>query len=266
MRFVPVLMYHNIVEKEIPTAPDWITVALFEEQLAYLQQNGYTFITPYLLLTPHLLPKKPVLITFDDGYENVYNLAFPVLKKFNAHFSLFLIANFLSSSTCTKNNTWDASKRPMAKHLSNTMIEEMLQSNLVTLGGHSFSHKPFHLLSQTEIDEELSKSKQHLENLFNQPITSFSYPGCYIGIEKTTCQLLKKNGFELAFGGQKNSLVDVKKINYFNINRINIENDVNFSNSRAKLRFEVIIHPFLSKLSVFNKLNFLIRFLLPFYK
>lgn len=266
MRFIPVLMYHNIVEKEIPSAPDWITVALFEKQLAYLQQNGYTFIAPYLLLTPHLLPKKSVLITFDDGYENVYNLAFPMLKKFNAHFSLFLIADFLSSSTSIKNNSWDVSKRPTATHLSNTMIEEMLQSNLVTLGSHSFSHNPFHLLSQKEIDEELSQSKQHLENLFNQPITLFSYPGGYIGNEKITYQLLKKNGFELAFGGQKNSIVDVKKINYFNIYRINIENDVGFTNPRAKLRFEVITHPFLSKLSIFNKLNFLIRFLLPFYK
>lgn len=134
IKFIPVLMYHNIVEQEISSAPDWVTIALFEQHLSYLKQKGYTFITPQLLLTPQLLPKKPVLITFDDGYENVYSLAFPILKKLQVNFTLFLIANFVSSEHSIKINRWDTSKRPDATHLSKKMIAEMLQSKLLTLG------------------------------------------------------------------------------------------------------------------------------------
>lgn len=263
---IPILMYHNIVEQETLNAPDWITVALFEQQLSYLQQKGYTFITPQFLLTPKTLPKKPVLITFDDGYENVYTLAFPILKKLHINFTIFLIADFLSSENTIKTNTWDASKRPTAVHLSKRMITEMLQTNLVKLGSHSFSHKLAHLLSENELNDELSLSKQKLEAEFNQPISFFSYPGGYVGNKNITYRLLKQNNYKLAFGGQKNCLANMATLNYFNINRINIENDVNFTNPKAKQRFEVIIHPLLNKLSTFNKLNFLIHFLLPFYK
>ncbi|PIQ15386.1 MAG: hypothetical protein COW67_08720 [Flavobacteriales bacterium CG18_big_fil_WC_8_21_14_2_50_32_9] len=263
---IPILMYHNIVEQEIPNAPDWITIALLEQQLAYLQKKKYTFITPHLLLTPHLLPKKPILITFDDGYENVYKLAFPILKEYNINFSLFLIANFLSDETITKFNTWDAEKRPKAAHLSKKMIIEMLNSKLLTIGSHSFSHQTFHQLTEKEINDELMLSKKQLESFFLIPITYFSYPGGYVGNKKNTFNLLKKHQYTLAFGGQKDVVENSKWLIKFNIKRINITNESNFTNQKAKLRFEVIIHPLLNKLSTFNKLNFLIHFLLPFYK
>jgi peptidoglycan/xylan/chitin deacetylase (PgdA/CDA1 family) len=266
IKFIPVLMYHNIVEQEISNAPDWITASLFEQQLSYLKQKGYTFITPELLLTPQLLQKKSVLITFDDGYKNVYTLAFPILKKLKINFTLFLIADYLSDDTTQKTNSWDENNRPKTEHLSKRMINEMLQTNLLSLGSHSCSHKLFHLSSENDINEEIVLSKHKLENEFKQPIFFFSYPGGYVGDKKITFQELKKNGYKLAFGGQNNRLVNTKKFNYFNISRINITNDINFTNQRAKQRFEVIINPFLNKLSTFNKLNFLINFLLPFFK
>lgn len=122
------------------------------------------------------------------------------------------------------------------------------------------------MVTESELNDELSLSKQKLEAEFNQPISFFSYPGGYVGNKSITYRLLKQNNYKLAFGGQRNSLAKVTPLNSFNISRINLANDVNFTTQKAKLRFEVIVHPFLNKLSTFNKLNFLINFLLPFYK
>jgi peptidoglycan/xylan/chitin deacetylase (PgdA/CDA1 family) len=262
--YIPVLMYHNIVEHEISNASDWITIDLFEQQLLYLQKKGYTFITPKQLLNPKYLPKKPILITFDDGYENVYLLAFPILKKLNIPFTLFLITNFISNKSVRKTNSWDNGNRPKAFHLSKEMIKDMLQTNLLTIGSHSISHIPFNMLSENEINNELGLSKQVLEHEFNQTITLFSYPGGYIGNKEITYRLLKKNQYKLAFGAQKNKLVNVTSLDCFNINRINIENKINFTNPITKHRFEVVIHPFLNKLSSINKLNFIAKLLLPY--
>lgn len=260
---IPILMYHNVVETIQPEAPDWIHVNSFKAQMEYVLKEGFTPITPNLLLTKKELPKKPILITFDDGYEGVYQFAFPVLKALNIKFTVFIISSFISDEANRKTNSWNFGWRPETYHLSKKMITEMLKSGLLTLGSHTHSHQMFKEISEKEIEQEISSSLQFLKKEYHQDITSFSYPGGYIGNEKTTFETIKRHGIKLAFGGQIDRIEKLDKINYFNIYRINITNDINFTSEKVKFRFEALLNPFLNKLSKYNSLNFLLKFLLP---
>jgi hypothetical protein len=97
---VPILMYHYLSEP--PPGPDRyredlsVSPQLFEQHLAFLQAEGYTAISLYDLLY-HLalgrpLPDRPVIITFDDGYVDNYENAFPLLEEYGFNGSFFVVS------------------------------------------------------------------------------------------------------------------------------------------------------------------------------
>ncbi|MEO8759318.1 MAG: polysaccharide deacetylase family protein [Bacteroidia bacterium] len=265
-KHIPVLMYHNIVKQTTAAAPDWINETLFKEQMLYLQRNGFTSISPQLLLTPEKLPKKPVVITFDDGYEGVYSYAFPVLKELKMQATVFLITSCLGDENEKFTNEWSEGGRPLTTHLSVSMVKEMLTTNLISIGCHSHSHKIFKNISTDEIGHEISISKQIIRTLLNYKTTLFSYPGGYVGEKETTYKILKENKIELAFGAQTDKVENIERMDLLNIHRINISTDNTFTNPKAKHRFEALVNPFLNKLSKFNKLNFVANSLIQLVK
>lgn len=256
-------MYHNIVETVKPDAPDWVCIDLFRKQINYVLKKGFTPIVPQLLLTPDKMPDKPILITFDDGYEGVYKYAFPVLKEFKLSATIFLITSCLGDQQNKYKNEWSKDDRPLAYHLSIEMVKEMLASNLITVGCHSHSHKYFKTISLEEIEDEIATSQQFIKDNFNLVNTIFSYPGGYIGEKESTYKILKKNNIQLAFGAQTDKIENTRTVDYLNIHRINIMNDSNFINKKSKLRFEVLINPYLNRISRYNKLNFIVKCFLP---
>jgi len=102
---VPILMYHHIAKaprgadiyrQDLSVAP-----TKFEAQLKYLQQEGYTSITLndlalHITMGKHL-PPKPIIITFDDGYLDMYTNAFPLLQKYGYSGTFFLITSFIDN-------------------------------------------------------------------------------------------------------------------------------------------------------------------------
>lgn len=84
---LPILMYHGITEDASKVGEYTISASTFESDLIWLKDHGYTTISTKQLIdyveNGSTLPSKPVLITFDDGYDNNYTLAFPLLKKHN---------------------------------------------------------------------------------------------------------------------------------------------------------------------------------------
>jgi O-antigen/teichoic acid export membrane protein/peptidoglycan/xylan/chitin deacetylase (PgdA/CDA1 family) len=263
-KYIPVLMYHNIVEQNFSNAPDWISPNLFREQMLYIKKKGYTSISPDLLLTPELLPKKPILITFDDGYENVNHLAFPILKELNIKATLFLITSCLGNQNIKYNNDWNEGDRPLAYHLTVEMVKEMLDSKLISIGCHSNSHKTFKNLSEAEIENEVSISKRILKDKLNLVTPVFAYPGGFVGDENKTYKILSENKIQLAFGAQTDNIENISKIDYLNIQRISITRENNFTNNTAKFRFEALVNPYIHKISKYNSLNKLVNILLAF--
>ena len=179
---VPVVNYHQVNDK-FNTALT-MTTADFEEQMAYLRDNGYHSITQEQL-TAYLkgeddLPDKPVLITFDDGYIDNYQCAYPIMKKYGMRGTIFVIINFLDQPN----------------YLTTAQMQEMAQNGM-EFGSHTITHKRLTNMDQARVHRELTESKKILEQKLGKPVTFLAYPeGKYNNMVKQETQAC---GYDAAF-------------------------------------------------------------------
>lgn len=166
-----VLMYHKI---SAHGAADSLSVPVnkLEAQLHYLKKEGYNTILLSDLVkyirykTP--LPEKPVLISFDDGYRNNFTVGYPLFEKYGLKANIFLVPAFLQQRSAEA-----------SVYLSLEDIHAM-DARLVEYGMHSFDHKNYKTLSDTEIGTDLTQCKEVLTRMgVNfQPCLAFPY-GAY---------------------------------------------------------------------------------------
>src|ERR1051325_9964305 len=138
---IRVFMYHRIVHDDRLSDSHWTCLHLrdFKKHLDLIDRWGFTTITfnDYrLFLKGELnLPKKPVILTFDDGYLDTYELAFPALRDMGMKAVVFVIAD-----RRIKGNIWDDHLGiPPAQLLQHHQIIELAQEGF-EIGSHSFSH------------------------------------------------------------------------------------------------------------------------------
>ncbi len=159
---IPVLNYHQIndVDENLLT----VSTSEFETQMAWLEENGYQTITVSELLDfldgKGSLPERPVLITFDDGYIDNYQCAFPILKKHNMKACIFLISEYVS--LYPNYLTWE-------------QLAEM-QSSGIEFGSHTVDHNVLTELSPNSVNHELADSKNILEKRLKRRIEVLAYP------------------------------------------------------------------------------------------
>ncbi|MGB3509070.1 MAG: polysaccharide deacetylase family protein [Microcoleaceae cyanobacterium] len=158
---VPILMYHSIsVDKnnDLMVAPD-----TFDGQMKHLDEAGYHTITFKDLedwQAGKPIPKKPILLTFDDGYIDNYTTAYPILNKYNLQATFFISTSYLGD----------------ARHISWENIQEMYDSGLIQFGSHTKSHPDLTLISTTQRQAEIFQSKQKIEEKIGSEVIAFSYP------------------------------------------------------------------------------------------
>jgi biofilm PGA synthesis lipoprotein PgaB len=139
-----VLSYHEIADKsETLDSTYAVTPAHFEEQIHWLMDNGYHFININDVLAYRkngkALPKKAVLMTFDDGYQSVYANAYPLIKKYKIPVVIALVGSWMEAEDTVN---FDGQIIPRDKFLNRAEIKEMVSSGLVEIGSHSyFSHR-----------------------------------------------------------------------------------------------------------------------------
>ena len=200
-----VLNYHQIDNKANPLA---IPPATFDAQMKYLVDSGCVTITPdelYAGLNGELeLPEKPVLITFDDGYIDNYTNAFPILKKYGLHATIFVIPSF--TSLYPGYMTWE-------------QLKEM-EANGITIESHTLTHPKLEELPDDEIRSELLNSKTLLEQNLGHPIEFLAYPtGTYnLHIAGIAQAAGYKGAFTIKYG-----IVD-RGSNFFALERVPIFN------------------------------------------
>lgn len=177
---VPVLMYHKIGDE--PNNDAVISREKFLEQMAYLYQNRYHPISLeelYAYLTRgEKLPPRSVVITFDDGYRDTYEVALPVLKQYGFKSVLFIPG------------------MQVGKRLSREELLEMKAAGM-EIAAHGFYHRSLGVLSPREQEEEIRKSKEILDQTLGQDTRFFCYPnGSY---NQETLRILRETGFVMAF-------------------------------------------------------------------
>lgn len=213
---VPVLVYHNIVEKEESKLNDGdaLTTNEFSEQLKYLSDNGYTTISLdelYEWKNGKIdIPEKSVVITFDDGYISFKYLAQPILQQYNFKAACFLIGNI------TEKNTVEYEE---GKYATIGLDEINNKSENIIYGSHTFDFhtqgidgKP--LVTQKNYDE----LKQDVKNFSNKIFEAeyLAYP--YYTYTKDFVKVLEEEKYKLAFAGEEE--MATKNVNNYKIPRI----------------------------------------------
>lgn len=183
---VPILMYHYI--RINPVATDKIgyglsvTPADFEAQMNYLAMHGYHSISAGdvvdVLHGLKSLPAKPVVISFDDGYDDLYTVAYPILQKYRLQGEAYIITGKVGSPGYV---TWD-------------MLRQMLRDGGMTIGAHTIHHPDLRTLSKEQQFNEIEGSRVALQTQLGIPVDDFCYPaGAYTA---QTVELVKQAGFK----------------------------------------------------------------------
>lgn len=217
-----VLMYHRIVDDKALSRSQSMCVHIdeFHKQLELIDQLGYTPITfdDYRLfqMGELYLPKKPVIITFDDGYLDVYRFAFPLLKEYGMKAVVFVVGD-----QSLKSNTWDSDQLEIleAPLMQGGHINE-LYNNGFEIGVHTFSHSHLMNLPEEECLREIRRPKMIFEAVTGAAIYSFSYP--YGQVDRRIKDYVIKSGYQFAcgvFSGPARFGIDP-----FEIRRITIHN------------------------------------------
>jgi peptidoglycan/xylan/chitin deacetylase (PgdA/CDA1 family) len=135
----------------------------FDEQMKYLRDNDYHAITQAqfdaYMSGNGTLPDRPVLITFDDGYIDNYEQAYPIMKKYGMTGTIFLVVSLMNTPGYL---TWD-------------QVSEM-SANGIEFGSHTISHKPLTSFDQAGVHRELTESKAAIEAHIGKPCTFIAFP------------------------------------------------------------------------------------------
>ncbi len=213
---LPILMYHQVLDKQPALAKFNLHVlaADLEKQFQFLRDHGFKTVVFEDLLTKRM-PKKPVILTFDDGYENNYRFLFPLLKKYKMKAVIYILADRKH-----KTNFWD---KPLgeAEHalLKPSQILEMQKSGWVEFGSHSFKHDRLTLLKKAEQEKQIAGSKKTLEGFLKKPVHSFAYP--YGVFNEEIKKMTEAAGYTFGLAVQhgpariQNDLMEIRRVHMF---------------------------------------------------
>lgn len=230
MSKLPILMYHNVVEDEAKSLDLSISVSKLEEQFKFLHDNNYTTFHFKDIENIKVLPKKSIIITFDDVTECQFIFALPLLKKYQLKASFFIPFSYVGNY-----DYWIEGKE---KIMSVEQLKE-LDSDLIELGYHSFEHRKYSSLSKEELEDDFIKSNRFIsENKLNiKPILAYPF-GNYPKNDNEFAvfeKIMKQNGikFGLRIGNRVNNFPFK---NSYLVKRIDIKGEDSLFRFRLKLK------------------------------
>ena len=212
---VPILLYHHILIGKPPNLYS-VSMGTFKEQLSYLKNNGYQTISVSELIRAITvgadLPEKPIIITFDDGNENVYLNAFPLMKNFSFTGAVYIIANRIDAEG----------------FLTKIQIKELLSSGW-EVGSHGMKHIDL-VITPGALRDEIGNSKKIIEDMLDFKLSSFAYP--FGKATKITMDWVRQIGYLAGMGLGINNQHD--KEDLFYLSRRQVESNMDMQ-SFAKL-------------------------------
>ena len=194
---IPVLMYHRVPDAAITTKHrTFVTKANFEKHLRFFTSRGLQSITflDYLAFSTgdkplRDFPKKPFILTFDDGYLDNFHNMLPLTQQHGITGVLFLLGDFSANG-----NFWDIGEDTAANRIMNTEQKKTFVDIGWEIGAHTLTHPHLTQLSDEDILYELCKSRDNIEQELHTKVVSFAYPfGTY---DDRIKQLVKQSGFE----------------------------------------------------------------------
>jgi peptidoglycan/xylan/chitin deacetylase (PgdA/CDA1 family) len=222
--YIPIIELHDVAANA-GSVQD-ITTGAFNVLCSTLKSYGYQTIT-FMDLLNYLdrgktLPEKPVIITSDDGYQDIYTYAFPILKNYDGYkMTVFLVTGLVGNSDADrKTNEWDSnnSQVPQSSLLIWPEIVQMSKYGC-EFQSHTVSHIRLGGSSSSEILYQLTQSKSDIESHLGKPVLFVAYP--YGNFSNLVFSLLSAAGYR---GGviADEGIEDIRTINLARIKRIQI--------------------------------------------
>lgn len=178
---IPIIYYHRVI-KDISQAGKhgiFVTAEMFDEHMHYLKSNGFQTVTfeEALKIKRENRKGKFVIITFDDGYEDNYLYAFPILKEYGFSAIVFPVA-------ALQTNSWDK-EEPQVRLMSTSQLKEMHKYG-IEFGTHTLCHCDLTKVNLQAAEKELKESKKMLEDKlgFEIKATAYTYGNCNDEIKK----------------------------------------------------------------------------------
>ena len=158
-RQVPVLMYHAVGDEIWGYSDLFVSEARMEEQLQYLQENGYEPI--WFSDLAHIEDyEKPVILTFDDGYDDNYTVLYPLLEKYQTKATIFVIGNAMGSQ----------------HKMTQEQVYELAASGLVSIQSHTYTHGNLSAMDEAALRQEMERSNAALAAATGQIPYVLCYP------------------------------------------------------------------------------------------
>ncbi len=199
---VTILTYHKVCQAG---GAGWnVNPENFAAQMAYVKHNGYCVIGLYTYLQMRErgegFHQPTVIITFDDGYENVYRNAFPVLARYRFPATLFLVPSLIGTN---KMFPWDAGKEQYRDELLPLTWDQVhaMREGGMEFGSHTLTHPHLARLAPADLEREVVESKSRLEEQLGTRVETFAYPGGirrYGDFSDATREALVRAGYQLA--------------------------------------------------------------------
>lgn len=202
-----IIMFHHVSNDQIDATPECkCDVEQFINVLEYLKSNNIKVVSideAIVNINKGLLTGYAV-ITFDDGIENTFSSAYPLLKTYNFPFTVYITLDYLNKKG----------------YLNFNQLEILNKESLCTLGAHSLTHPV--LRTAVNSRQEISQSKQMLENLLKKDVFHFAYPyGGPTAVSMKNMIETKKEGYLSAVSTIGTRLNYFSSLNKFYLPRIN---------------------------------------------
>jgi len=183
-----ILCYHSV--NEVSMGYLTVMVENFKQQMKYLASKGYKTVTlsEYLMASVPF-DKKTIIITFDDGYEDNYRFAFPIMKEYNFKGTIFCCVNAILKERTTP-AVFDYTQGDSFLTLEQVRV---MSDYGFEFGSHAVTHPHLPQITRREKHDEIFRSKIELEKAIRRPVEIFCYPfGEY---DNESIELLKEAGY-----------------------------------------------------------------------
>ncbi len=233
-----VLMYHMVREHIAGAKFNKLRVMPnhFEQQIKWLSEQDFHFVTMHQLYANWgYHPDKTIAITFDDGYaDNLIN-ALPVLKKYNACATVYVVVDRHDRDWSTykkaHHNTGELAKEPK---LTDDQVQIMVDSGLIEIGSHTLTHANLSAIGDAQRQTEMTESRLVLQHLTGQAIDSFAYPfGIYTDVD---VRAAKQAGYVTAVTTIEGVDEQLPKPDFLQLKRIKVSGKDNMLAFKCRIR------------------------------
>lgn len=210
---VPVLMYHAVRDDPWGIDELFVTTENMRQQIAYLQENGYDLILFSDL--DHLSDyDKPILLTFDDGYDDNYTQLLPILKEYQAKATVFVITGLLGTE----------------HYMTAEQTRELSDSGLVDIQSHTVDHHELSSLSREDQEYQMVQSRLDVARITGKIPNVIAYP---TGKRNDDTLSLAEQYYE--FGIDMNGGLWTIENDYYKVDRIYVSRYTGLGDFKAKI-------------------------------